>query len=126
LRVDGVGAGSHKAPPNGDASSKRLLLFGAWAGCCERRRRVTDKAVTSTRVDAYGKNGGARLIRCATPHAVGGAVMTDLTPAITLHFLDHVRVPGDTLQEHVALDVARAQEEKIYQLRVGLCGVIKT
>jgi hypothetical protein len=57
---------------------------------------------------------------------VRGAIMTDSIPAITLQFLDHIRVPGETLQGHVVLDVARAQEEKIYQLRVGLCGVIKT
>jgi hypothetical protein len=52
--------------------------------------------------------------------------MFDPIPAITLEFLDHIRVPGETLQGHVVLSVAKAQEEKIYQLRVGLRGVIKT
>ncbi|KAJ7125253.1 hypothetical protein C8R44DRAFT_619278 [Mycena epipterygia] len=49
-----------------------------------------------------------------------------LPQPITLHFQNVVRVAGETIEGHVDLNVAQAQEDHIEQLRVKLRGSIST
>ncbi|KAJ7125252.1 hypothetical protein C8R44DRAFT_782710 [Mycena epipterygia] len=51
---------------------------------------------------------------------------TSVPQPITLHFQNVVRVAGETIEGHVDLNVVRAREEHIEQLRVELKGSILT
>ncbi|KAJ7125251.1 hypothetical protein C8R44DRAFT_782703 [Mycena epipterygia] len=49
-----------------------------------------------------------------------------MAEALTLHFADFVRVAGETLQGHVDVDIPKALEDKIENVRIKLRGSIVT
>jgi hypothetical protein len=52
--------------------------------------------------------------------------MSDKSLAAVLDISTHPRVAGEVVNGHVNFDLARAQEENIYQIQVELMGVIST